>query len=71
MPESDVAAIARLSFDYDGARIGCGDRKREITRIEGEQIVSIARKKSAETGFRRRLEDLGFERVDGHWASTR
>jgi len=64
LPESDMAAIARLSFDYDGARIGSGDKKREISRVEGDQIVSIARKRPAETGFRRHLEDLGFERVD-------
>ena len=63
-PESDMAAIARLSFDYDGTRIGPGDKKREITQIEGDQIVAITRSRQAETGFRRRLEDLGFERVD-------
>ena len=64
MPESDMAAIARLSFDYDGTRIGSGDKKRELTQVEGDQIVSIARNRPAETGLRRRLEDLGFERVD-------
>ena len=64
MPESDMAAIARLSFNYEGAHIGAGDKKRELIQVEDDQIVSIARRSSAETGFRRHLEDLGFERVD-------
>ena len=64
MPESDMAAIARLSFDYDGTRIGSGDKKREITQVDGDQLISITRNWSAEKGFRTHLEDLGFERID-------
>ena len=63
-PESDMAAIARLSFDYEGARIGAGDKKRELTHVDGDRLISIIRNRSAEKGFRTRLEQLGFERID-------
>ncbi|MGI9493485.1 MAG: SNF2-related protein [Geminicoccaceae bacterium] len=63
-PVSDLAAIARLSFDYDGIRIGAGDNKREITHIDGDRLIGIIRDRSVEKGFRTRLEDLGFERID-------
>ena len=63
-PESDMAAVARLSFDYEGARIGAGDRKSDLTHVDGDQIVSIVRNRPAEKKCRARLEDLGFERID-------
>ncbi len=63
-PAHDMAAIARLSFDYEGLCVGAGERKRELTQADGGQIVSITRRPQAEKTFRTRLEDLGFERVD-------
>lgn len=63
-PESDMAAVARLSFDYEGARIGAGERKSDLTHVDGDQIVSIVRNRPAEKKCRARLEDLGFERID-------
>jgi len=63
-PDSDMAAVARLSFDYEGARIGAGDKKRELTLVDGDQLVSISRDRPMEKKVRARLEDLGFERID-------
>ena len=63
-PESDMAAIARLCFDYDGTRVGAADKRRELTHVEGSEIVSIARRLSEEKAFRTRLEALGFERIE-------
>jgi len=63
-PANDIAAIARLSFDYEGTRIGAAEKKRELSRIDGSDIVSIVRQPSTEKVFRTRLEDLGFERID-------
>ncbi|MDH3661811.1 MAG: DEAD/DEAH box helicase [Alphaproteobacteria bacterium] len=63
-PTSDMAAIARLSFDYESTRVGAADKKRELSRIDGSEIVSIVRRTSEEKVFRTRLEDLGFERID-------
>ncbi|MGI9437945.1 MAG: SNF2-related protein, partial [Geminicoccaceae bacterium] len=63
-PASDMAAVARLSFDYEGLLVGAADKKRELSRIDGSDIVNITRRPSLEREFRTRLEDLGFERVD-------
>ncbi|MGI9505438.1 MAG: SWIM zinc finger family protein, partial [Geminicoccaceae bacterium] len=64
MPDGDMMAIARLSFDYGGARVGSGDKERALTAVDGDQVFSIPRDLTAETRFRARLEDLGFERID-------
>jgi len=64
MPSNDMAAVARLSFDYEGLSIGAGDKKRELSRIDGSEIISIARRPTSEKKLRTRLEDLGFERIE-------
>ena len=64
MPASDMVAVVRLSFDYDGMLAGAADKKRELIQVDGDQIVSIARHASAEKVLRTRLEDLGFEQID-------
>jgi superfamily II DNA or RNA helicase len=63
-PTNDLAPVARLSFDYDGNRISVAEKRREFSHVDGSDIVSIARRPSAEKTYRSRLEDLGFERID-------
>ena len=64
MPGSDTVAVARLGFDYESVRVGAADKTREITHVDGDRLIGIRRDRQAEKGFRARLEDLGFERID-------
>lgn len=53
--------LARLSFDYEGIRVGPGDTRAVLTRVEGDSLVRIERDRSAETAAVRALHPWGFE----------
>ena len=63
-PSDDVVPVARLSFDYEGHRIGAAEKRRELSQVDGSSLVSIARRPAMEKPHRSRLEDLGFEPID-------
>ncbi|MGI9451075.1 MAG: SWIM zinc finger family protein, partial [Geminicoccaceae bacterium] len=63
-PADDFVPIARLSFDYDGHRVGAAEKRRDLSQVDGSSLVSIARRPSVEKTHRSRLEDLGLEPID-------
>ena len=60
VPTPDILPIARLSFDYGGIRVDAGHPRRELTRLDGDRLVRIARDASAELTYRRHLESFGL-----------
>jgi len=54
------AALARLTFDYDGEAIRLTDQRDAITRIDGEQLVRIPRDARIEAHALKTLETWRF-----------
>ncbi len=54
------AALARLTFDYDGEVIRLTDQRDTITRIDGEQLVRIPRDARVEAHALKTLETWRF-----------
>jgi superfamily II DNA or RNA helicase len=52
--------LAHLSFDYRGVRVAATDPRRELTHVDGDRLLRIARHPKAEAKSRARLERAGF-----------
>ncbi len=55
-----LVAMARLSFDYDGVRVGPEERRGEPTYVRDGRLLSVVRDPAAESAAAYRLGNLGF-----------